>query len=161
MESYKFPHIEANHTVDVTFKIMPHINIVSKYDGDKDEVKQWDPNFIYHVDGVDYLGRHAGYNFMTTEWDDIFDTRILPGEYTVTSQPVTRWKIKDAFVDQFQVGEMSKNFAITVDLIDREDPMDETKAPTSLFTYVYGVDHWNGYSSSDIMVNKLRQQSDK
>lgn len=124
---------------------------------DLDEVKQWKPTFIYHVEGTDYLGRHAGFNFTTDEWDKVFDTQILPGEYTVTSKPVNRWKIRNASVDQFQVGEMSKDFAITVNLIDSGDSTDITKAPTSLFTYVYGVDHWNGYSSSDIVVNKLRK----
>lgn len=156
LEEYKFPAIEAHHTVKVVFKRLPHLNITSLCGTDKDAVTAWNHVMRYRVTGTDYLGRERSYLVTTEDFDKPYDKRVLPGEYTVTPQPLKPWHATDGSVDQFQKGAMTDTFAITVDVTDCKDTITERKAPTASFQYTFMPD-WEHEGDSNTVVNKLKK----
>ena len=156
LEEYKFPAIEAHHTVKVVFKRLPHLNITSLCGTDKDAVTAWNHVIRYSVTGTDYLGRERSYLVTTEDFDKPCDKRVLPGEYTVTPEPLKPWHATDGSVDQFQKGAMTDTFAITVDVTDCKDTITERKAPTASFQYTFMPD-WEHEGDSNTVVNKLKK----
>lgn len=155
IEEYKFPDIDADHTVKVVFKRLPHLNITSLCGTDKDAVTAWCHVQKYRVTGTDYLGRERMYLITTEDFDKPSDMRVLPGEYVVTPEPMKPWYTIDGSVDQFQKGDMTDAFAITVDVMDCKDNIADRKAPTASFQYTFMPD-WEYEGDYNVEVNKLK-----
>lgn len=155
IEEYKFPDIDADHTVKVVFKRLPHLNITSLCGTDKDAVTAWCHVQKYRVTGTDYLGRERMYLITTEDFDKPSDMRVLPGEYVVTPEPMKPWYTIDGSVNQFQKGDMTDAFVITVDIMDCKDNVADRKAPTAYFQYTFMPD--SEYEGDyDVVVNKLK-----